>query len=219
MDKTLKTKIKYDQNALFYDLFELPVEKLLYSKWRKKYFSPLKGKILDVGIGTGKNIDYYSDEAEVTGIDFSPKMLEKSRKKLAKSGKENITLMQMDVENLNFDDNSFDYVITSSVFCSVPDPIKGLKEVRRVLKPEGKLIMIEHVLSKNKFISLLENLFNSIVRFFPGVNINRDTGQNIIKSGMEVIEEKNLAMVDVFRLFKAKKHNNFINLNKNRRND
>lgn len=205
MDKTLKTKIKYDRNALFYDLFELPVEKLLYSKWRKKYFSSLKGNILDVGIGTGKNIDYYSDEAEVTGIDFSQKMLEKGRQKLAKSGKKNITLIQMDAEDLNFKDNSFNYVITSSVFCSVPDPIKGLKEIRRVLKPDGKLIMIEHVLSKNKFISFLENLFNGIVRFFTGVNINRDTGQNIIKSGMEVIEDKNLAMVDVFRLFKAKK--------------
>ncbi len=205
MDKTLKTKIKYNRNALLYDLFELPVEKLLYSKWRKKYFSPLKGKILDVGIGTGKNIDYYSDKAEVTGIDFSPKMLEKGRQKLAKSGKKNITLIQMDVENLNFKDNSFDYVITSSVFCSVPDPIGGLKEIRRVLKPDGKLIMVEHVLSRNKFISLLENLFNGTVRFFTGVNINRDTGQNIIKSGMEVIDEKDLAMVDVFRLFKAKK--------------
>lgn len=205
MDKTLKTKIKYDRNALFYDLFKLPVEKLLYSKWRKKYFSSLKGNILEVGIGTGKNIDYYNDEAEVKGIDFSQKMLEKGRQKLTKSGKKNITLIQMDVENLNFQDNSFNYVITSSVFCSVPDPIKGLKEIRRVLKPDGKLIMIEHVLSKNRFISFLQNLFNGIVRFFTGVNINRDTGKNIIKSGMEVIEDKNLAMVDVFKLFKAKK--------------
>lgn len=205
MDKTLKTKIKYDRNALFYDLFKLPVEKLLYSKWRKKYFSSLKGNILEVGIGTGKNIDYYNDEAEVKGIDFSQKMLEKGRQKLTKSGKKNITLIQMDVENLNFQDNSFNYVITSSVFCSVPDPIKGLKEIRRVLKPDGKLIMIEHVLSKNRFISFLQNLFNGIVRFFTSVNINRDTGKNIIKSGMEVIEDKNLAMVDVFKLFKAKK--------------
>ncbi|MCL4376967.1 MAG: methyltransferase type 11, partial [Actinobacteria bacterium] len=75
----------------------------------------------------------------------------------------------------------------------------------RVLKPDGKLIMIEHVLSKNKFISFLQNLFNGIVRFFTGVNINRDTGKNIIKSGIEIIEDKNLAMVDVFKLFKAKK--------------
>jgi demethylmenaquinone methyltransferase/2-methoxy-6-polyprenyl-1,4-benzoquinol methylase len=205
MDKTLKTKIKYDRNAMFYDLFELPVEKLLYSRWRKKYFSRLKGKILDVGIGTGKNIDYYNSEAEVTGIDFSQKMLEKGRQKLAKSGKKNIILAQMDVENLNFNDNSFDYVITSSVFCSVPDPIKGLKEISRVLKPDGKLIMIEHVLSKNRFISFLENFFNGIVRFFTGVNVNRDTGQNIIKSGMEITEDKNLALFDVFKLFKAKK--------------
>jgi len=206
MDTIIKTKKKYNRNARFYDLVELPMEKLLFSKWRKKYFSPLEGKILDVGIGTGNNIGYYGDHVEVIGIDFSKKMLERAKRKLTESGKNNIALRLMDVESLDFADNLFDYVITSSVFCSVPNPVKGLIEIKRVLKPEGKILMIEHVLSKKRFIAFLENLFNPLVRFITGVNINRDTGQNIIKSGMKIIKEKNLALFDVFRLFEVKKY-------------
>src|SRR3972149_4924808 len=203
MDEIIKAKKKYNRNARFYDLVELPMEKLLYSKWREKYFSPLKGKILDVGIGTGNNIGYYGNHVEVIGIDFSEKMLEIAKRKLTKSSKNNITLKLMDVESLDFADNLFDNVIISSVFCSVPNPVKGLMEIKRVLKPEGIILMIEHVLSKKRFIAILENLLNPPVKFITGVNINRDTGQNIIKSGMKIIKERNLVLFDVFRLFEV----------------
>jgi len=199
------SKEKYNRLARFYDLHSKFAEKLWFIKWRKKFFAPLKGNILEVGIGTGKNIDYYNKNAKVMGIDFSEKMLEKAREKLIKSGKKNITLKQMDAENLNFKDNSFDYVVTSCVFCSVPDPIRGLEEIRRVLKPTGKLIMIEHVLSKNPIIALIEHIHNPITKFFFGVNVNRNTKQNIIKSGLRVVEDRNLALFDVFRLFIAEK--------------
>ncbi len=199
------SKEKYNRTARFYDLHSLIAEKLWFIKWRKKFFAPLKGKILEVGIGTGKNIEYYNNNARVVGIDFSEKMLEEAREKLIKSGKKNITLKQMDVENINFKDNSFDYVITSCVFCSVPNPVNGLKEIRRVLKPTGKLIMIEHVLSKNKVIALVEHLNNPITKFFTGANINRNTKQNIIDANLKIIKDQNLALFDVFRLFVAEK--------------
>ncbi len=199
------SKEKYNRMARFYDLHSKLAEKIWFTKWRKSFFSPLKGKILEVGIGTGNNIEFYGKEAKVTGIDFSEKMLEKAREKLIQSRKKNITLKQMDAENLNFKDNSFDYVVTSCVFCSVPNPIKGLKEIRRVLKPTGKLIMIEHVLSKNPVIALIEHVHNPLTQFFMGVNINRNTKQNIIQSGMNIVEDKNLALFDIFRLFVAKK--------------
>jgi len=199
------TKEKYNRLARFYDLHSKFAEKLWFIKWRKKFFAPLKGKILEVGIGTGKNIDYYNKNAKVIGIDFSEKMLEKAREKLIKSGKKNITLTQMDGENLNFKDNSFDYVVTSCVFCSVPDPIRGLEEIRRVLKPTGRLIMIEHVLSKNLIIALIEHTINPLTRFIMGVNINRNTKQNIINANMKIVKDQDLALLDVFRLFIAKK--------------
>ena len=205
VEETTIIQNRYNRNARFYDIMETLIEKWHYSKWRKKYFSPLKGKILEVGIGTGKNIEYINADAKVTGIDFSEKMLEKAYQKLARSKRKNINLKQMNVEKLYFDDNSFDYVMTSSVFCSVPDPVKGLKEIKRVLKSKGKLIMVEHVLSNNRSIAFFENLFNPLVRFFTGVNINRNTKQNIINSSLKITNEENLGLVDVFKLFVAVK--------------
>jgi len=205
MNTTIKIKEKYNHIARFYDLHSILAEKIWFTKWRNQFILPLKGKILEVGIGTGKNIWYYNKEAEVVGIDFSENMLQITKEKLIKSGKRNIALKQMDVENLKFKDNSFDYVVTTCVFCSVPNPIKGLEEIRRVLKPTGKLIMIEHVLSKNPVIALIENVLNPITKLFMGANINRNTRQNIIQTGMKITEDKNLALLDVFKLFIARK--------------
>ena len=205
MNRTSKSREKYNRLARFYDSYNKLAERLWFSKWREKFFAPLKGKILEVGIGTGENIGYYNKNAEVIGIDFSEKMLEKAREKLIKSGKKNITLKQMDAENLNFKDDSFDYVVTSCVFCSVPDPIRGLEEIRRILKPTGRLIMIEHVLSKNPVLALIEHIHNPLTRVIMGVNINRNTKQNIINADMKIVKDQNLALLDVFRLFIARK--------------
>jgi demethylmenaquinone methyltransferase/2-methoxy-6-polyprenyl-1,4-benzoquinol methylase len=205
VSKSLNTKEKYNRIAGIFDLINRGSEKKWFSKWKTQFFSPLKGDLLEVGIGTGKSINFYTENAKVIGIDFSEEMLKKAKERLIKSGTKNITLKQMDVENLDFKDNSFDYVVTCCVFCSVPDPVKGLKEIKRVLKPDGKLIMIEHVLSENPIIALLERLHNPIIEFFMGANINRDTKQNILYSGMEIIEDRNLALFDVFRLFEVKK--------------
>lgn len=199
------TKEKYNAIARFYDIYEKIPEKLLFSKWRTRYLSKLKGKILEVGIGTGKSLDYYNDKARVIGIDFSEEMLKKAKQKLKKLGKKNIILKQGDVENLKFKSNSFNYVVTFFVFCSVSDPVKGLKEIKRVLKPRGKAIFIEHVLSKNKFIAFFQHLFNPLSRALSGVNINRNTKLNILKAGLRIEKEKNLALGDIFKLFVAKK--------------
>ncbi len=205
MKNSLRTIKKYNRNAKFYDSFSKRSEKRWFSKWKKQFLPPLEGKVLEVGIGTGKSMEYYNDEVKVIGIDFSKEMLKKAKERLTKLHKKNIILKQMDVENLKFKDNSFDYVVTSCVFCSVPNPVKGLKEIRRVLKPTGKLIMIEHVLSKNLLIAFIEHIHNPITKLFMGVNISRNTKQNILDSGMKITQDKNLAMYDVFRKFVVKK--------------
>ena len=102
---------------------------------------------------------------------------------------------------MDFEDNSFDYVIATFVFCSVPDPVKGLEEIRRVLKPEGRIILIEHVLSNYKTIAVFEHLHNPITKTFFGFNVNRDTKNNILKAGIKIEEDKELALFDVFRKF------------------
>ena len=206
MNSSDKTREKYDRIASIYDLLESFHEISQFSGWRRKFIFPLKGRILEVGIGTGKNIPYYSDDTEVIGIDFSENMLKRAEKKLLKLGKKNIILKKMDVQLLNFKDSSFDYVVTSCVFCSVPNPVRGLKEIRRVLKPNGKVIMIEHVLSRHPLIAFFENLFNPITTFLWGANINRDTKKNICDAGLSIEKDENLAFFDVFRLFVSRKY-------------
>ena len=200
MSETERVRKQYDWYSRFYDKPEGLVELLLFSKWRKKYLSDLKGEILEVGVGTGKNLQYYNTKAQVTGIDFSPGMLEKAKTMYETLGSpDNIELKLMDAQHLDFLDNHFDYVIATFVLCSIPDPVKGLKEIKRVLKPYGKFIAVEHMLSRNFFIALHEHIMNPITKNLFGFNINRKTAENIKKSGLKIVEEKNLGFFDVFR--------------------
>ena len=139
------------------------VERSRYSVWRELLWSKVEGnKILEVGVGTGKNFPSYLANAEITAVDFSEKMLSHATEKAKKQGIE-IDLQQMDVQNLSFEDDIFDTVVATFVFCSVPDPIKGLREIGRVCKPVGKVLLLEHVLSANRVLAFLMNLVNPIV--------------------------------------------------------
>ena len=198
MAKEKTVEKKYNRFSVVYNLFEWPVEKLLFSRWRKKIISTAKGNVLEVGAGTGKNLPYYSKKAKVTGIDISKGMLDKAIKKNNKL-KTNCRLLLMDAENMKFRNNSFDTVLCTFILCSVPNPVKALKEMRRVCKPNGRIIMVEHVLSKNWLIALWQKLHNPITRWLVGININRDTAGNIRKAGIRIIKEENLALKDVFK--------------------
>ena len=193
---------KYDRISFIYDMMEAPVERFLFRKWRRSILSELSGSVLEIGVGTGKNLKYYSPDCKVTAIDISPKMLHRAKKRA--QGMDNISLMVMDAENLTFADDSFDYVITTFVLCSIPNPVVALREMRRVCKPDGVVINLEHMRSSNWMLTLLENILNPLSVFFMGVNLNRRTVENIKKSGLSVVEEKHLALKDVFRLTRSK---------------
>ncbi|WAM31835.1 class I SAM-dependent methyltransferase [Caldicellulosiruptor naganoensis] len=193
---------RYDRAAKYYDAIENMMEKKWFSQWRKLLFSHIKGpKVLEVGVGTGKNMPYYSQDWEIVAIDFSPKMLEKAKERAAKLNLQ-VDLRLMDVQNLEFSDNSVDTVVTACVFCSVPDPILGLKEVHRVLKGDGLLVMLEHVRSKKEPIGKIMDILNPLVVGLYGANINRNTVENVKKAGFE-IKEKNL-LSDIVKLINAK---------------
>jgi len=193
---------KYDRFSHVYDLMETPMELMRYGSWRKEVFSAMEGRVLEVGVGTGKNIPYYPEDCEVIGIDISSKMLARAKSRAA--GKKNVSLFLMDAEHLAFVDDCFDYVITTFVLCSIPDPVAALREMKRVCKPEGEVISLEHMRSSNRMIASVEDLFNPLTRGLTGVNINRRTVENIRKAGLVVIGEKDLAMKDVFRLIRSK---------------
>lgn len=195
-----KIKKRYDRTSKFYDIFEMPMELMSLKKYRQEAFKDITGNVLEVGVGTGKNILYYPDDINVTAIDFSEKMLYKAKEKAEKYNKK-VKLILMDAQNMNFEDNTFDCVFTTCVFCSVPDPVKGLKEIKRVCKPNGKIIMIEHVRSENNVMGLLMDVFNPVTLNLFGANINRKTVENVKKAGLNNIEVTDL-MSDIVKKIK-----------------
>lgn len=186
-----KIRKRYNRAARFYDMLESPMEMMALKEWRINLMEELEGDVLEIGVGTGKNIEYYQKDINITAIDFSEKMLEKAIEKAEKYNK-NVTLLQMDAQKMNFPDNTFDTIFTTCVYCSVPDPVKGLKEMRRVCKTNGKIIMIEHVRSEKKLLGLIMDILNPIVVNTYGANINRKTVENIYKSGFTDVNSNNL---------------------------
>jgi ubiquinone/menaquinone biosynthesis C-methylase UbiE len=193
---------KYNRIAPIYEFLDLPLELPYFRKWRREALSGLSGKVLEVGIGTGRNLQHYPLSCSVTGIDNSKGMLEKAREKA--KGMKNVTLLLMDAEHLEFPNNDFDYVVTTFVLCTIPDPLKALKEIRRVLKPSGELIALEHMHSSTPFIARLEDLINPFMFFLLGDHMTRHTVKDIEKAGFTNIKVENLAFRDVFRKIRAR---------------
>ena len=180
-------KKRYNRASAFYDVMEAPMEAMALKSWRIDAMKELNGKVLEIGVGTGKNIEYYPENLEITAIDFSEKMLEKAKKKAALHNKK-INLLLMDAEQMDFANDTFDTVFTTCVFCSVPDPVKGLMEIRRVCKSGGKIVMIEHVRSEKKVLGIIMDVLNPLIVNFYGANINRRTQENINKAGYNKVE-------------------------------
>jgi ubiquinone/menaquinone biosynthesis C-methylase UbiE len=196
------TRKRYDRLALLYDFIGAPIERLRFASWRQKLTSRIAGPTaLEVGVGTGKNLIYYPDNLDITTIDLSPRMLKRARKRANKLNL-NVNLQEMDVQHLNFADDSFDTVFATFVFCSVPDPIAGLQELRRVCKPDGKLLLLEHVRPQCFVLGLIFDLFNPIIVRMMGANINRQTINNIWQAGWQIKAEERLSS-DIVRMIEA----------------
>lgn len=193
MDKeTLLTRQRYNRTSKFYDI----MDRMIKSDIRKKILSQASGRVLEVGVGTGKNLEFYSPKCKITGIDLSPGMLEKAKER-AQNLRITVSLLEMDAQNLQFPDDSFDTVVATCVFCSVPDPIKGLEEVKRVCKPEGKILLLEHVRSDNPLLGKLMDLLDPLTVRMIGPHINRRTLENISNAGLTIkrVEDQNFKIL------------------------
>jgi phosphatidylethanolamine/phosphatidyl-N-methylethanolamine N-methyltransferase len=116
--------------------------------------------VLEVGVGTGINLALYPKESTVTGVDFSASMLDKARERVAKKDMKNVRLFEMDAAELKFADDSFDIVYAPYLISVVPDPVKVAAEMRRVCRPGGRIIFLNHFRSPNFLLSRVERLIS-----------------------------------------------------------
>ncbi len=197
------TRERYDRLAARYDRSEALMERLMFAKWRQRLWSRVRGpRVLEVGVGTGKNMPYYPREAQVTAIDLSPAMLARARRRAAELGIQ-VDLREMDAEHLTFPDASFDTAVATFVFCSVPEPIRGLAELRRVVRPGGQVLLLEHVRAPNPLLGRLMDALNPLVAGSVGANINRRTLENVRAAGLKLVNVERLSAFGIFILVEA----------------
>jgi len=205
VQETAATRARYDRIAPLYDWMETLAERR-YSDWRRRVWSLVEGpQVLEVGVGTGKNIPYHPPGLHVVGIDLSQRMLGRARRRAERLGSL-ITLLQMDAQALDFPDGTFDSAVATFVFCSVPDPVLGLREMGRVIKPGGRIVLLEHVRSEDPLVGRLMDLLDPLVARLMGPHINRRTVESVRRAGLTLERVEDLGAGGIFRLIVARKN-------------
>ena len=195
--ETSRTQARYDRMEV------LPERG--FSPMRKKLWSLISGtRVLEVGVGTGKNFRYHPAGADVTGIDLSGRMLERAQRR-AQDLDLSLPLEQMDAQHLAFPDGSFDAVVATFVFCSVPDAVWGLQELARVVKPGGRVLLLEHVrIDRPAWVGRLMDVLDPLAVRLMGPHINRQTVENVRRAGLEVERVEDLAPRGLVKLIVAR---------------
>ena len=199
----LDTARKWDAASRTLDIMGFAEDRRI-GPHKRRLFAKMRGATLMVAAGTGNDFKFFPPNMHVISIDISPKMLERAaRKAAAYSG--TIELRKMDVCNLEFPESSFDTIATAFTFCSVPKPVLGLRELRRVLKPDGQLIMIEHVRSAIGPLGIFMDIMTPLTSRV-GPSLNRDTVGNVQKAGFRLRRVENVYL-DVVKIIEAVKGN------------
>jgi len=183
------TRKKWDAASAGYDFFNSFGPERRWSRVKGRLYSSMKGRILFLAVGTGLDIKYFPPNQDIVGVDISMRMLEKARPR-AREYNGNLPLAEMDARALAFPDYSFDQVFTACTFCSVPEPVEGLREVRRVLRHGGELHMFEHTRSRWFPFNVMLHLMNPVTRRF-GPEVTRDTPRNVRRAGFQVRRVRN----------------------------
>lgn len=196
------TRARYQRMSAIYDSMEGMAERR-YRPWREKLWAMATGpRVLEVGVGTGKNMPHWPKGTQMTAIDLTPGMLDIAHRRARELGL-NADLRLGDAQALDFSDASFDTAVATFVFCSVPDPVLGLSELARVVRPGGQVLLLEHMRSANSTLGALMDLINPLVVRLTGANINRPTVANVWASGLRVERVEDLGLGGIFRFIVA----------------
>jgi len=184
MSETDRVRQIYDRAAERYDRAEA-WERRLFGADARAIVQQAHGEVLEIAVGTGRNLALYRGGAKVTGIELSDAMLERARRRATEIGLD-ATLVQGDAQDLPFADASFDTVVCTFSLCTIPDERKALAEARRVLRPGGALLLVEHVRSPNPLVRAIEHVADPIMRRIAGDHLLRDPLDHLDDAGFTI---------------------------------
>ena len=199
---TLQTRQRWDRLAKHYGIVESLSEWYL-KPFRKLLWTNATGRILEAGAGTGLNIAFYPANAPVTATDLSGTMLLKARER-ARQRKRDVLFEEADLCSLPFADRSFDTAVATFVFCSVADPASCLKEMGRVTKPGGRILLLDHVRIELPVIGPLMDRLNAATVRIAGEHINHRMEEFVRTAGLEIIESRRLGLMGIIQFILAR---------------
>jgi ubiquinone/menaquinone biosynthesis C-methylase UbiE len=182
---------RYQRIAAVYDLLDLPFERRRYRALRPLLFRGMAGRLLDAGVGTGQNCEFYPSAAIVSGIDISAAMLARARDRcptLAAGGR----LYEMDVTALKFPTGSFDAAVAAFLFCVLPDhaQVPALRELGRVVKPGGTIRLLEYVRPLRTMRRIVSYIWQPWISWAYGASFDRQTERHVPAAGLELVESR-----------------------------
>jgi ubiquinone/menaquinone biosynthesis C-methylase UbiE len=190
MAETDRIRRLYDERADTYDRSLGLMERVALGPFRREFGALLEGETLEVAIGSGLNLPSYSPRVtRATGVDLSSEMLRKARERAEALGLP-IDLRQADAEALPFDDASFDTVAISLALCTIPDPEKALRELSRVCRPTGRIVLLEHVRSTAGPLALAQRALSPLNERSIGCHLARETVDLARALGFTIDEER-----------------------------
>jgi ubiquinone/menaquinone biosynthesis C-methylase UbiE len=182
---------RYQRIARFYDFLDQSFERRRYRALRPLLFEGMSGRLLDAGIGTGRNCEFYPPGAIVSGIDSSPAMLERARGRCPTLAEGN-RLYQMDVTSLDFPTGSFDAAVSSFLFCVLPNPLQAaaLRELGRVVRPGGLIRLLEYVRPRGAVRKTISYIWQPWIHWAYGASFDRNTEQYVLEAGLKIVESR-----------------------------
>jgi ubiquinone/menaquinone biosynthesis C-methylase UbiE len=196
-NRTERVRRHYDRRAEGYDRLIAPLEKMLIGAGREWVCSRALGEVLEIGVGTGRNLYFYPTEVHLTGVELSPKMLEIARRRARESGIK-ADLRVGDAQHLPFPDASFDTVVATLALCTIPDDRRAVTEAARVLRPGGRLLLLEHVRSPLLPVRVLQGILNPLFVLLEKDHLLREPLRHVEGLGLAVehLERSKLGIVE-----------------------
>ncbi|MCW3816891.1 methyltransferase domain-containing protein [Micromonospora sp. DR5-3] len=198
-----KQRRVWDRTAPSYDRQIAFLERTMFSGGREWLGARARGRVLEVAIGTGRNLPHYPADVTLSGIELSPAMLDIARQRAADLGR-TVDLYEGDAERLPFNDASFDTVVCALSLCTIPNPVKGISEMKRVLVPGGRLLLLDHVRSTWPPVHAAQWLLERVTIRAAGEHFTRRQLPLVRAAGFEIVETERLKAGTVERVHAVK---------------